>query len=63
MTGEASLADWTFRVTEVSVGVYRASGRNRKENSVERDGLDPDQLLEACKLDAKKMQTQLNTLK
>jgi len=46
------LPDWLFEVEEVSIGVYRISGRDRAGRSVEATGIDPDNLLERCKSDA-----------
>lgn len=43
------LPGWSFDADEVSVGVYRAFGRDRAGRNVEATGLDPDALIEKCK--------------
>jgi hypothetical protein len=43
---------WFFRVNEVSAGVYRVEGTDLWGRQVSRTGTDPDELLEACAVDA-----------
>jgi hypothetical protein len=43
------LPDWLFDADEVSVGVYRAFGRDRDGRNVEASGLDPEVLIEKCR--------------
>ena len=43
------LPDWSFDADEVSVGVYRAFGRDRDGRNVEASGLDPEALIEKCR--------------
>lgn len=45
------LEGWFFRVDEISQGYYRVEGIDRWGHSVSRDGIDPDQLLNALKAD------------
>lgn len=49
------LAGWKFDVDEVSAGVYKVIGRDAAGRSVEKKGLDPEQLLEECKEAARSM--------
>ena len=44
--------EWTFRVDEISVGVYRATARRASGESVTRTGTDPDAVLEQVTADA-----------
>jgi hypothetical protein len=44
--------NWTFKVLEVSASVYRVTGYDSAGRSVERQGLDPDVLLDEAKQDA-----------
>lgn len=46
---------WFFRVDEISQGYYRVEGIDRCGHSVSRDGIDPDQLLNALKDDIRNM--------
>jgi len=43
------LPDWNFEVLETSANVYRVTGIDSHQRKVERQGLDPDALLEAVK--------------
>ena len=49
------LPDWTFEVRETSANVYTVTGTDSAGRSVERQGLDPDALLEEVKADAIQM--------
>ena len=46
------LPNWTFEVLEVSANVYRVTGSDSAGRSVERQGLNPDVLLDEAKQDA-----------
>ena len=46
------LPDWDFDVQETSANVYKVTGADVAGRSVERVGLDPDELLEEAKQDA-----------
>jgi hypothetical protein len=52
---DTQLIDWEFKVDEISAGVYRVIGADRKGRIVERIGTEPEQLLFDCKADAKKL--------
>lgn len=43
------LSNWTFRIDEVSAGVYKATATDQQGRKVEMTGLDPDILLEDCR--------------
>jgi len=49
----SELPGWTFDAEEVSIGVYRAFGRDRNGHYVEAKGFDPDALIENCCQSAK----------
>lgn len=49
------LPDWNFDVQETSANVYRVTGTDVAGRSVERVGLDPDELLNEAKQDAIQM--------
>jgi hypothetical protein len=49
------LPDWSFNADEVSTGVYRASGCDRLGRNVEAMGVDPNALIEKCRLAALEM--------
>jgi hypothetical protein len=49
------LPGWVFDANEVSVGVYKAFGRDRAGRNVEATGFDPDVLIEQCKQAALQM--------
>ena len=42
---------WFFKINEISQGYYRVEGIDRWGRIVSRDGIDPDELLDACKKD------------
>src|ERR1700735_118773 len=44
----AKVSDWVFRVVEVSVGVYEATGRDSAGRSVSAKGTDSDAVLREC---------------
>ncbi|QRN84087.1 hypothetical protein JR338_04905 [Chloroflexota bacterium] len=46
---------WAFRIDEISQGYYRVEGMDRYGRIVSRDGIDPDELLEQCVNDVKKI--------
>jgi hypothetical protein len=52
------LPDWLFDADEVSVGAYRAFGRDRAGRNVEASGPDPEALLEKCRQAALEIMTQ-----
>ncbi len=52
------LPGWSFDADEISLGVYRAFGRDRAGRNVEATGLDPDVLIEQCKRAAQQMMTE-----
>lgn len=43
---------WSFRVEEVSAGVYRVRGLDEAGHSVEATGTDPDDVMEECRRSA-----------
>ena len=47
---------WSFRVDEVSAGVYRACAIDCFGRKVELDGTDPDKLLHECRLAVEKIE-------
>ncbi|MCP4609307.1 MAG: hypothetical protein GY845_11395 [Planctomycetes bacterium] len=49
------LPDWSFEVIETSANVYKVKGIDLVGRSVERQGLDPETLLEEAKQDAHKI--------
>jgi hypothetical protein len=49
------LDDWTFQTEEVSANVYTVRGVDKSGRSVESIGIDPEKLLEACKISAEQM--------
>lgn len=49
------LPDWTFEVQETSANVYKVTGTDSAGRSVERQGLDPEVLLQDAKRDAIEM--------
>jgi len=53
---DEALPGWTFRIEEVSAGVYQIQGSDRQGRSVARRGTDPDVLLAQCKQDAAAIQ-------
>lgn len=46
---------WFFRIDELSQGYYRVEGIDQWGHTISRDGIDPDQLLSACKADILEM--------
>jgi hypothetical protein len=46
---------WFFRIDEISQGYYRVEGVDQWGHSISRDGIDPDQLLGACRADILEM--------
>ena len=42
---------WFFQVHEISQGYYRVKGIDRWGRSISRDGIDPDELFNACRND------------
>ena len=50
-----ALPKWDFEVCETSANVYKVTGSDSAGRSVERQGLDPDSLLEEAKQDALSM--------
>ena len=46
---------WTFFAEEVSASVFRVVGRDQQGRSVESRGLDPDVLVEECRIAAKQL--------
>jgi hypothetical protein len=46
------LPGWDFKVQETSMNVYKVTGVDPAGRSVERQGLDPETLLEEAKQDA-----------
>ncbi len=46
------LPDWNFEVRETSANVYKVTGIDSAGRSVERQGIDPEILLEEAKKDA-----------
>jgi hypothetical protein len=52
------LPDWWFDADEVSVGVYRAFGRDRSGREVDASGLDPETLIEKCRQAALEIMTE-----
>jgi hypothetical protein len=55
------LLGWEFEVDEVSVGVYRVTGRSRFGRQVDLTGVDPEALLDDCKAVARKSCDQQNS--
>jgi hypothetical protein len=49
------LPGWTFDADEVSMNVYKVYGRDQAGRNVEMKGMDPDKLLERCRLAAFEM--------
>jgi len=49
------LPDWDFDVQEISSNVYKVTGTDVAGRSVDRIGLDPDELLKEAKQDAIQM--------
>lgn len=47
---------WSFTIEEVSAGVYRVRGVDEAGRSVEATGIDPDALMEECKLSAARIE-------
>jgi hypothetical protein len=43
------LPRWQFEVEEVSVGIYKVSGKDKSDRNIELKGAEPDALLEKCK--------------
>lgn len=41
--------NWNFIVDEVSAGVYKVRGKDKFGRSVEKNGTDPEALIEECK--------------
>jgi hypothetical protein len=46
------LPGWVFDADEVSAGVFMAVGFDRFGRKIEKTGIDPDHLIEACRQDA-----------
>jgi len=46
---------WFFRIDEISQGYYRVEGVDQWGHSISRDGIDPNQLLSACRADILEM--------
>ena len=42
------LSSWSFRVEEISAGVYRVVGKNIDGRTVESDGTDVDEVIRDC---------------
>jgi hypothetical protein len=53
------LPGWTFEGDELSTGVFRVVGRDRYGHTVERNGIDPDELIRECIHDAKHIEKQI----
>jgi hypothetical protein len=51
-----SLPEWTFRVDEVSAGVFEVTGRASDGRSVSLKGTDPDALIARCKDQARELE-------
>lgn len=49
------LPDWNFEVRETSANVYKVTGIDSVGRSVERQGINPESLLEEAKQDARKI--------
>lgn len=52
MPQHEDLAGWTFKVEEVSAGVYRVHGVDEEGRSLQATGTDPNALLEEGKRNA-----------
>lgn len=52
---EKGLMGWSFDIDEVSAGVYRARGTDRKGRSIQKTGVDPEVLLADCRRAAAEM--------
>jgi hypothetical protein len=57
------LDGWSFDVDEISAGVYRALGKDRAGRSVEFVGVDPEELLERCRVAAKEIVASLEKMR
>lgn len=55
------LSNWNFEVRETSANVYKVTGFDSEGRRVERQGLDPDELLEEAKQDALEILKRLRT--
>lgn len=53
------LPGWTFEVEELSASVFRVIGRDQSGHTVERKGIDPDELIRECIQDAKHIEKQI----
>jgi hypothetical protein len=54
-----ALRNWTFHVEEVSAGVYKLRAIHNRGASIELTGIDPEELLNRAKQDAKEMERSL----
>lgn len=52
------LSGWQFDADEVSAGVYHAVGQDGAGRTVEATGIDPNELIEQCRLAAVEMMSQ-----
>jgi hypothetical protein len=51
------LPDWTFTVKEVSASVYQVTAKDSAGHNIELNGFDPDELLNRCKEEIRKIMT------
>ena len=51
----SELTNWNFKIQETSMNVYKVIGVDVMGRSVERQGVDPETLLEEAKQDAIKL--------
>lgn len=61
MTKFVDLPGWSFHVDEVSAGVYEVIGRDGDGNLVSEKGVDPDLIIEACRVRAKEIEISKGT--
>jgi len=54
-----ALPDWTFKVEEVSAGVYKLRATHNRGPSIELSGVDPEELLKRAQKDAEEMERSL----
>ena len=55
MDENSDIPGWTFEVEEVSFGVYRVTGHDSRGRRVVRVGVDPDDILAACRTNIREM--------
>jgi hypothetical protein len=45
----SEIPGWTFEIDEISAGVYKVTGKDDCQRSIERTGTHPDAVLDECK--------------